>query len=111
MTQQNSSVLLELCKYSNGAKEAWPVLSGGPDMASYRRPPQDCVLKDMRCFPDEPKMQKCEKAETIQETAGGLMRPKEGVVWDGGHGVETIMKGPFAMRKNSGCFLEIAMSH
>ena len=80
-------------------------------MASYRRTPQDCVLKDMWCFPDEPKMQKCEKAETIQETAGGLMRPKEGVVWDGGQGVETIRKGPFAMRKSSGCFLEAAMSH
>lgn len=51
------------------------------------------------------------KTETIQETAGGLMRPKEGVVWDGGHGVETTMKGPFAMRKSSGCFLETVMSH
>lgn len=57
--------------------------------------------KICRCFPDELKIRKCEKAGTIQKTAGGLMRPKEGVVQGEGREVKTLGRGPFAMRKGS----------
>lgn len=84
---------LELCKHPHGAKGGGPVLPEGADVSSTAEHLRTEFGNPCRCFPGEPKVHRCEKAGTIQEIAGGSMRPKVG--GRRGTGSETTGKTSF----------------